>query len=391
MRRLLTILLCALTIPILHATTTPYPHTNDHYLKKNIKKLNRGKPLSEKTTTRMLKIACAHPSPQKALHTTKHLLETLQQKKYPFNKHHVFCHALQYANPSLIEYLLQQKIHHPELLTKQVRYDLVYKTSFDRLNENFNKLKILPKIVRRAITIISYTATALFFISLILRNLRTISKEITNTSVTIASFLPIISGIKVLVILYYGFYKLGIQPNYLIITLKTNRSRKDKTAIILLLLKYGAHPHLQSLYITPTLTKQEDSATEIIRRKYHPSRYEFIYPIHLAVQQGLLEVVQALEAQGADLNALAFYIEDAVNTSGIQPETDLVLFTEIYKRKGRHVTCKSLLDIAPYGPTYQYLRKKKVKKYRGPGAQKKKAPTKLPLSKTLQLKKLFST
>ena len=285
------------------------------------------------------------------------------------------CHAImKYAithqvPPKIIGYLIENKIFDPSYMRGNVRYDILSKFSIWRLfTVDIWSKYALPKnlyLTVRTINLLVMVVPLIFQLLLKINLVSPVSLPFFRIGllghVAILGVDTILSAFEVL---YYRIKKVGIAPNYLILSLLSKRPAHEKEELGLLFLASGADPNAAFLLIEPLPLISSDPQVRLLYDLNRFSSYSYLTTLQLAVQYNILPLVKALIAKKADINIVAVIMKDTIKMEKslmdkMEPKSDLVKLSEIYSRKSDKQTKKGIFHFAqPNSDVYVYLKKK---------------------------------
>ncbi len=331
---------------------------------------NKPLQLTRAEATDLLIASSSEPRLGKAL--TAQLLQSYQQQGIAYDAHRVMEQALQEASPAVIQYLLEHQVYDPHHLQGQVRYHFFSHCSLIHLLYIFftevPTYKIsyfLPLQLERTWNLLGLARMGLGLVNFLFP---------TSLLVGLNRWIGVLRPNQISLALYLskiGYAlrlssQIGIAPGYLFKALQTRRAAQDRAAIALLLLAHGADPNTGVL-----LVHSQQGLPEAFEALWQPKRYEITSALHVAAQEGMLEVVQALLAAGVPVNTLALQTRDTLHQVAPGSPSPAVLpvhyraMSELYKREGTQELPQTPLQWAPQGSlTAQYLEAQGGQPYR---------------------------
>ena len=320
--------------------------------------------------------------PLQAARLLDYLLTYYRKRGISYDKHQVMLAALRSASPDLIAALLERKVYHRGYFTAQVHYSfldhctllhLLYLLIMEVFNYKISYF--LPGWVELTWDGLGMVGLALSLVTLLFKPpwLLTVKAKLGLLRPKTALFLLQLGK------LYYALTlarRLALRPDYVFLVLQGLRSREERMAIALLLLQAGAKPGAEVL-----LVRAQEGLPEEITTLLGPAQYQVTSALHLAAEEGMLPVVQALLKAGLPVNALALTTQDRLHYEMPAGETPPAILpvtyqsmNDLYERKGLDGSPQTALQLAPPGsPTAAYLKAQGGKAYQPAEAKPRKS------------------
>lgn len=357
------------SITSLNSTRQLIQNVGNDALREGMHALRKGKELKKGTTpVKLMKLAIEERPVNVTLRLISCLSRLLEKngcKLKRSDKHEILKYAVMgNASFEVIEYLVKHGIFDGKHMKGGVRYDITLQLSLMRIigPEVLTK-QLLPESMNFALIRVSQICLFLRLIQWITGLLAIPEKYMWIGTIGV-SIWPIELAINAMIVVYYSLYKIGIAPNYLMLTLLTHRPKAEKEKLAFLFLEHGADPNAKCFIAEYLSAKSQHPDIAMMYTMYTPARYRYMSTVQLAAKCNLLPLVKELLRQGVDQDTCAVYMEDKIDTTKSPPNPVLVTLSELYRRKSEEATYKLLLDFpGRKTKTYRYLTKKGFQHY----------------------------